>query len=244
MVFLVGEKDDPQPIFNVTTETWSWITPIPASPLGVGDEAEVALAGDGYVYQFEGAVDTTVIRYDPVANVWDPERVADLVDFYAVNAIGQTDGSIQIFTGGSVVSFDPATRATEVLMTEDMLGGWAEPFANGALLALTGGNGSDALCVDPSLGATEPYPPAPFDLFSGSVGAGPDGRIYAFSCGIDSLIWDVWAFDFDVHAWVPAASPAVEHCDALVITGPDDRLYLIGGGVDDPTAVEVFEPAN
>jgi hypothetical protein len=244
LVFLVGEAEDPQPVYHVTTDTWSWLSPNPMPPFGVGSEAEVALATDGFVYQFEGAADTTAIRYDPVADAWDPESVASFVDLGVSNAIAQLDGSILLVTGGSasLVSFDPATSASTVLMTEALPYGWAEPMSDGRLLAMDW-SGQVVVCVDPLAGTAQACPTTPIELGTGSVGAGPDGRIYAVSSGEDGPS-QAWAFDDQTRAWGAVQPPTVDRGHGLLITGPDDRLYLVGGGLDDPTAVEVFEPTD
>jgi hypothetical protein len=257
LVFPEGFGDQALPVYNTTTDAWSALAPPDAAP-GTGTDDVFVLATDGFVYHFtSGAEAAFVHRYHPATNAYEATPVAVLDDLYVTDAIAQADGSILLFPLQSAIrSFDPTTGEVSALSTEASGYRWAEPGLPGTIFVIGSAQHppevgySEAGCLDPETGRVEPYGPTPpMDILPLSVGNGPDGRTYVFGNPLTQAPASPWAFDHQSGTWAQVPLPLVLRTGPLVVAGPDERLYLIGGGpvpfpgvpVVEPM-VEVFEP--
>jgi hypothetical protein len=238
------------PILEYDTEAGTWSERRPSSVLGAGTESVFELGQDGFIYHFSF---TTVHRYDPEANRWEPSALVELEEFVS-DAVALADGSFLLVGRGMTTTclrlFDPVTLIESPLRCEAGAYWWGEAAGDGTVLVF---GESGVARYDPEGDTWRAYGPPPTDLFGIGIGVGPDGRVYAFSGPRGILPGVSLAFDADDGVWLSVPLPPVGKHLPEVVAGPDGRLYLIGGNPLPPPAygpsqleltVEVFEPAR
>jgi hypothetical protein len=262
LVFPEGESSEVA-IYSTSTNSWRWVRPEVVPPYGTGSETPFVLGADGFVYRFSSGPEwTDVHRYDPARNTWavlgrfvDPDRL-----LWVFDAIAKPEGSILLFAPPS--EYDPAS---DTLSRLPVAGGefrWAEQGPRGTIIGIEfptydpnkGFSESRVASFDPETGLETPLGTTPpTDMLGAGVGNGPGGRTYIFGNRFDADDpAEPWAYDHGARTWLCLPPPAMPRVSPLVVGGPDDRLYLIGGSPvpppDGPSmvepTVEVFEPAD
>jgi hypothetical protein len=256
-ILVFPEGDVALPILSYDTEAdaWSEVRPASLPPFGTGTDDVFVQAHDGSIYRFDGAVETTIHRYDPQANRWDPDAVAVLPDSYVTDAVLLGDGSMLLVSPGPQAttclrSFDPVSGTATPLMCQPGAY-WHAALATDGTIILYGESGVARYDLDADSWVASDPPPV--DLVATGMGLGPDGRVYAFG-GPPNAKGIAIAFDPTLARWLPTPSPGAARTLPEVVAGPDGRLYLIGGNSSDPSdpvgppqlelRVEVFDPAS
>jgi hypothetical protein len=258
------EGDETLFVYSTGLDTWTTLEPAVPPPLAPGTDAVVAVAADGSVYSFaSGPESTWVLRYHPATNAWDPDPVPLMPrGLWVHDAVARADGSILLVGQDSVSNdqaaiFDPASGELSMMSAAGRGLGWAEPGLDQTVMAIgliiESGLSLPVTCLDLAAGLDRPYgqtPPA--EMGGAGVGTGPDGRTYIFGNPSYRAEGQQWVLDHQTATWVTFPPPEVPRTSPLVVSGPDDRLYLIGGTrVPNPvlpavveSKVEVFQPAN
>jgi hypothetical protein len=263
LVFPEGESSEVA-IYSTSTNSWSWVRPVVVPPYGTGSETPFALGADGFVYRFSSGPEwTDVHRYDPATKTWavlgrfvDPDH-----ELWVFDAVAIPNGHILLF-GDRPSVYDPATDSLSRLPEPTNIYRWAEPGPDGTIFGIVfpqydqmkGYSESRVAYFDPETGVETPLGTTPAtDMLGAGVGNGPGGRTYVFGNRFDADDpSEPWAYDHLDRRWLCLPPPAVPRVSPLVVGGPDDRLYVIGGVrvpvPDGPSrvepTVEVFEPAG
>ncbi|MBI4419300.1 MAG: hypothetical protein HY560_00600, partial [Gemmatimonadetes bacterium] len=249
-------------VYSPTTNAWTPGPPLPEPRVGLA----AVTGADGRVYVFGGRVppfgDLTpsALVLDPSADGWTPIAPLPTPRDRLAAALGPDDriyaiGGIAHAVLGTVEAYDPAAGP---------LGAWSPaaglPTARALLAATTAGDGriyaiggSDGArqvgTVDAYTAGSDTWRSAgPLAPARAGLGAAPlYGRIYVaggenFGLSVGTLV-DVYSAA--TNAWTPQASLPMPHNRGATVTGPDGRLYTIGGiGPSGAVlaAVEAFRP--
>ena len=131
---------------------------------------------------------------------------------------------------------------------------------DGRIYAIGGYGVSEVDAYTPATNTWAAVAPLPF---TGATAAamGPDGRIYVAECSVDSSSWAycsaasngdpagaMWAYNFSSNTWSSVASMPGPRAYLALVTGPDGRIYAMGG-VSDATGtwtneVDAYTPST
>lgn len=194
--------------------------------------------GRDFIYAFRGANTSDFLRYDVIANFWEPMQPAP----GSVGPGGSLtfDGirTIYAFAGGgsnSFWSYDVATDNWQTLfMTPEIVGeGGALAFNlnDGNVYALRGGGTTDFWRYVPTLDVWEilAATPAPVGAGGSLVFSSIDGCFYALQGGGSDAFWQ---YDPNANSWtVLSAIPTVANGGAaLTYNLLDGSIYAFAGG--------------
>ena len=171
---------------------------------------------------------------------------------------------------GGLHSYDPGSdQWTQLAPPPTSRGALAVAAVDGTVLAMGGLTTADPTCPRASA-AVEAYsiaknswrqlPPLPTARWHAAAAVGDDGRVYVIGgrapnpfappCGRadDQATNVVEAFDPQTQSWSAVAPLPAAIAEAAAVTGPDGRIYVIGGiqnhALEPTTAVEVYDPAT
>jgi N-acetylneuraminic acid mutarotase len=272
-IYAIGGYDDFEGVFNTVevatpplpSYPWSTVAPMPTARIALA----AATGPDGRIYAiggFNGVALNTVEAYRPRTNTWSTVASMPTARIALAAATGP-DGRIYAIGGwnqpgadnslSTVEAYTPATNSWSTVAPM--------PTARDGLAAATGPDGriyaiggTDGMR---SLNMVEAYTPAtntwstvasmPTARCCLAAATGTDGRIYAIGGwnqpGGDNTLSTVEAYDPSTNTWSTLAPMPTARGDLAAATGPDDRIYAIGGrdgGRNSLSTVEAYTPAT
>jgi hypothetical protein len=192
-------------IYNPAAGTWS-----PAPPMLTPRMGLAAVTGpDGLIYAIGGSGGgslslATVEAYDPDKEAWNPKASLQTERSFLAAVTGP-DGKIYAIGGLNFLPRGGALATVEVYDPKNPTLGWT------------------------------PGPPLPAPRFGLAAAVGPDGLIYAIGGnGIDKgqEVAEKTVYSYDPLApggWIPQENLKTAQGNLAAATGPDGRIYAIGG---------------
>jgi Kelch motif len=274
VIYAIGGQEESGAIvataaaYDTDTKSWAAIAPMITARAGLG-----ATAGPGRLYALGGGTPPNPIDaheiYDPVDDTWSSAAPLPTARI-SLAAVTGPDGTVYALGGmdvngntlATVDAYDPTTDqwtpgASTMLTPRAALAAVTGP--DGLIYAIGGLPG-----VGSALNSVEVFDPATnvwqnglalpdSTLFGLAAAVGPDGLIYVFggsdTSGSDGTVLDtVYSYDplHNPGEWVTQAPLLIPTTYLAGATGPDGRIYAIGG--DSPTetvgAVEAFTVAT
>jgi len=243
--------------YDPASNSWSTEAPLPTRQTHFGaaagpDGKIYAIGGD----DGSNTVDT-VEAYDPTSNSWSAEAPMPIARGDLAAATGH-DGKIYAIGGDNnssqgldtVEAYDPATNSwsTKAPMPAARVFLAAATGTDGKIYAI---GGVDSLASTNAVGTVEAYDPAtnswstkapmPTARAGLEAATGPDGKIYAIG-GVDNpgsysgqstlngdIVGTVEAYDPTTNSWTTKASMPTARYFLAAATGPDGKIYTIGG---------------
>jgi hypothetical protein len=188
-------------IYHAATGAWSPATQLPVPRAGLA-----AVTGhDGLIYALGGwPHGDAVTAYDPKSDTWIP-KAAMLTPRWQLGAVTSPDGLIYAIGGAN--NQQGLLASVEIFdPTKGTTGGW------------------------------EVGPPLPLPLAGVAAAVGPDGLIYAIggaAQGVNEAVAQAEVYSCDpknpTAHWVPQAPLQTARGFVGAATGPDGRIYAIGG---------------
>jgi YVTN family beta-propeller protein len=203
--------------YDPTTDTWTTVASM-SSPRAL---LAAATGPDGRIYAIGGQNQNglelaTVEVYDPMTDSWATVASVQFQSHEGVpGRAGHAAASLadgRIYAVGGFASFDPeVSRAVGTPSVEAY-------DANGDVWSFVA-----------------PIPHFGVGRYLLAAAAGPDGRLYGIggavrdAVGSELLYSSVTAYDSDSDTWSSVADLLSPRFDLAAATGPDDKIYTIGG---------------
>lgn len=255
--------------------SWIAVAPMPTMRVDLAaatgkDHRVYAIGGENDVDGNPGGVDA----YDPGTNTWHSAASLPTPRGYLAAATG-LDGRIYAIGGlkdfsdvvGTVEAYNPATNAWSTVAPM--------PIARSNIAAATGKDGRiyvfggsgdlDSSSPGATFTAVESYDPAsntwrraapmPTPRYDIAAATGKDGRIYVLG-GTSGTVGDgaalalntVEAYDPATNTWSARAPMPTARYGLAAVSGPDGRIYAIGGcctaGGAYVSTVEAYDPTS
>ena len=235
------------------------------APLPTGRQGVAVVATGGHIYAIGGTAVNgnptgALEAYDPVTNTWTARAAMPTPRAYLgaavvagkIYAVGGLDGN-----GNELATTEVYTPATDSWASGPSMlegqGGLAVVAVGGTIYAIgsgTGGTAVESLTPGGSWTGRAPLPSPRFQLAAAATG---DGRIVAMGgyandlgTGFGYPTADVEIYDPAANAWSAGPPMTFGRIRLSAATGPDGRVYAIGGDVgDNPYAypsVEAYDP--
>jgi N-acetylneuraminic acid mutarotase len=244
--------------YDPTTDTWSGNLPglptgrfEPATTRGADGKIYVISGFDQTLFAVP-----TVEAFDPASQTWTTGLPGlNIPRIGAVAATGP-DGTLYVFGGAdnnnqyqnSVEAYGPSAApgspgAAWTVLGTQMPAGLANPavvLGPNGLLYFFGGQSSifayvnTAYSYDFGTGQWTALASLPTPLGGASAAVGPDGRIYVFGGAVSPVFGNnptgaVEVYDPGTNSWGPATPLPGPQNGGAALTGPDGRIFLIGG---------------